>query len=95
MDTGDVYFNGGNKPTIRTPLIAKNRKDARLWLVAQLLIRESTAENIQVIDTSTCMIHKVLIIKQYRRYYSYKGKHYTDIMRYPESRSGRLTQMYD
>ena len=95
MDTGDVYFNAGNKPTIKTPLVAKNRAEARRGLVAQLLIRETTAENIQVIDTSTYMTHKVLIVKLYRRHYWYRGKHYTDVMHYPESESGRLTQMYD
>ena len=94
MNTGDIYFNARNRPIIFVPRIAKNRKEARRWIVTQLLITDIRAENIQCSEAYRYLGHRNLMIKSYRRSYIYKGKCYTEVLRYPETVSGRYDQLF-
>ena len=88
MEEGIIYFNGGNRPCVKTPDIAKSYKDARRWLVAALLIRDINARSIRCTRISNYRGYSVLAVKTYRRSFD------NNLFHYPESESGRLTQKY-
>ena len=95
---GDIYFNSGDKPCLVAPTynilnkalpIAENKKEARRWLTAKLLVRDIKAYNIVCVDNHKCPTYNILTIKSY-----HSGIKPSQLMLYPQSQTGYFQVAY-